>query len=229
MTLGTTSCVRDQCEVWDDTQTASRHLGRGMRALGGKHGDSRQVQVYDDFYQNDDPYSSSYSEQPYYEQQFVPLQDDYGNDIVSMDNSRVPYESPGDPGSSIPGIESFRDPVNDSTLSSYFRNIEFEYNSSLVKGEQNLAIVRSAANYLNSHPHTYIFVEGHCDERGPAAFNYALGSRRANAVRNLLIQDGVNPDNVFTISYGKDRPIVSANEESAWSLNRRAQFKVYER
>lgn len=228
----TTSCTRNHDDVWEDTKTASRHMGRGLRALGGKHGDSRQITEYDDFYAGNEfydyPQVSDYQEVSY-EQQFVPLQDEYGNDLVSMENARAPYESPGDPGSSIPGIDSFKDPLNDPVLSAYFRNIQFEYNSSLVKGEQNLATVKKIANYLNTHPHTYIFVEGHCDERGPAAFNYALGSRRSNAVRNLLIQDGVNPDNIFTISYGKDRPIVAANEESAWSLNRRAQFKVYER
>jgi peptidoglycan-associated lipoprotein len=226
--LGTVSCTRNHDEVWEDTKTCSRHVGRGFRALGGKHGDSRQVQAYDDFYQGDQPFFSYEDHSPSYEQEFVPLQDEHGNDIISLENARAPSQSPGDPGSSIPGIEAFRDPSSDPELAAYFRNIQFEYNSSLVKGEQNLSIIRNISGYLNSHPHTHVFVEGHCDERGPAAFNYALGSRRANAVRNLLIQEGVNPDNVYTISYGKDRPIVAANEESAWSLNRRAQFKVYD-
>jgi peptidoglycan-associated lipoprotein len=55
----------------------------------------------------------------------------------------------------------------------------------------------------------------------------ALGSRRANSIRNALIKEGVNPDNVFTISYGKERPIAFENNEEGWSLNRRAEFKLY--
>jgi peptidoglycan-associated lipoprotein len=98
-----------------------------------------------------------------------------------------------------------------------------------VKGDDNLQTLQNVADYMRSQPNLYVFVEGHCDERGPEAFNLALGSRRSNAVRNLLINAGVSPDNVFTISYGKERPLVLEHHEEAWGKNRRAEFKVYKR
>lgn len=219
-----TGCRRSGGEVWEDTKSCSRHVGRGVKTLGGKHGDSRQVMDRDDFYSfGDDSYMGPM------ESDFIPLQDDNGNPMMTMQdaNYRAPRESPGDPGSSLPGIESFRDPSTIPELAGLFQNIYFELNSSLIKGPDNLKIVRDIAGYLRTHPNTYIFVEGHTDERGPEAFNLALGSHRSNSVRNLLIQDGVNPDNIFTISYGKEKPVMMDHHEEAWSLNRRAEFKVY--
>jgi len=99
----------------------------------------------------------------------------------------------------------------------------------MVKGEQNLQIIHNIADFLRKHPNIYIFVEGHTDERGPQAYNLALGVRRANAVRNLLISEGINPDNVFTISYGKERPVILERHEEGWAKNRRDEFKIYER
>ena len=164
-------------------------------------------------------------------QDFIPLQDssNMGPMMLSEQAAPQPRETPGDPGSSIPGIEAFRDPSTVPQLAGIFRNVHFDYNSNLVKGDENLATVHKVADYLRSNPRTYIFVEGHCDERGPEAFNLALGARRSNAVRNMLIAEGVNPNNIFTISYGKERPLVLDQHEESWSQNRRAEFKVYQR
>lgn len=140
-----------------------------------------------------------------------------------------PAQTPGECGSKIPGISAFKDPSMVPGMSKIFRNVYFEYNSNLIKGQQNVETVRGIARYMKQHPNLYVFVEGHCDERGPEAYNLALGSRRSNAVRNMLIQEGVSPDNIFTISYGKERPLVLENHEEAWSQNRRAEFKIYQR
>jgi peptidoglycan-associated lipoprotein len=82
---------------------------------------------------------------------------------------------------------------------------------------------------MKQHPQTYIFVEGHCDERGPAAYNLSLGSRRSNSVRNELVKQGVDLNHVFTISYGKERPVAVGNGEEFWLQNRRAQFNTFEK
>jgi peptidoglycan-associated lipoprotein len=216
-------CSRSPYEVWEDTKTCGRHVNRGFRSLNGRHGDSRAVNSPDDFYC--DSYGNTVGED------FIPLMDDerQGQPGYSERGVPPPRETPGDPGSTVPGIESFRDPATNSGLARVFRNIYFEYNSNLVKGQENLEIVRSVTNYMLSQPNTYIFVEGHADERGPEAYNLALGSRRANSVRELLIQNGVHPDHIFTISYGKERPLVLEHHEEAWSQNRRAEFKVYQR
>jgi peptidoglycan-associated lipoprotein len=216
-----TACRRNPNTVWEDTKTASRHVGRGVRSLGGKHGSSRQINSKNEFMPQE--YAQNGSQQDY-----IPLTDDpNANDLAMLQTTPQPKETPGDPGSSIPGIEAFQDPSTHPTLSGIFRNIHFSHNSSLIKGQENLEVVKAIADYMRSNPNTYIFVEGHCDERGAEAYNLALGSHRSNSVRNLLINEGVNPDNIFSISYGKERPLLLGHDEEAWSQNRRAEFKVY--
>lgn len=216
-------CCRSSDEVWEDTKTCSRHMGRGFSSLGGKGGDSRAVRSRDEFYSYEDMDSAG--------EDFIPLEDDtrIGDLKMSEMPYRQPSQSPGEAGSRVPGIEAFSDPSTMPKMAGIFRNVHFEYNQYLVKGDENRAIVSGIANYMRSNPNTYLFVEGHCDEKGPEAYNLALGSRRANAVRNMLIQEGVHPDHIFTTSYGKERPLVFDHHEEAWSLNRRAEFKIYQR
>lgn len=225
--LSMTGCRRSN-DVWEDSRTAGRYLGRGVKALGGKQGNSRAVASRDQF-DPSNPYQNGYGRGV--NEDFIPLSDGYQQDEISMADSISiqPRENPGDPGSSVPGIDSFRDANTIPGMSGIFKNITFGYNNNLVKGQENLNTVHAIADYMKRNPNTYIFVEGHCDERGPEAFNLALGSRRSNAVRNLLISEGVNPDNIFTISYGKERPLVFEHHEEAWSVNRRAEFKIYQR
>jgi peptidoglycan-associated lipoprotein len=67
-------------------------------------------------------------------------------------------------------------------------------------------------------------IEGHCDERGTVEYNLALGDKRAKAAKDYLISLGVNPAQISTISYGKERPFDSGHSEEAWARNRRAEF-----
>ncbi len=228
--ISLTGCRRNGDDIWEDTQSASRHMGRGFRTLGGKHGDSRQIVNRDDFYAEDVAVGGSMDGSGA-SGEFIPLSDVQNPNDLAMGESIAPQprESPGDPGSSIPGIDAFRDPSTIPALAGIFKNIQFEYNSNLVKGPDNLEILRKVSDYMKSKPTTYVFVEGHADERGPEAYNYSLGSRRSNAVRNMLIEQGVSSDNIFTISYGKDRPLLHDHHEEAWAQNRRAEFKIYQR
>ncbi len=212
---------RSAQDLWDDTNTCGRYVGQGFRSLGGKHGDSREIRCREDFCR---PQLYGYEEED-----FVPLQDEYGQDMICMEAIQQPRVSPGDAGSSIPGIESFRDPQNDPSLSAVFQNVHFPYDSEKLQGQDNLRKIDAIAKHLRNHPNTYVFIEGHCDERGPQAYNLALGTRRANAVRTTLIAEGVDPSRLYTVSYGKERPFARGHDESAWSQNRRAQFKIYER
>jgi len=231
-------CRRSSDDVWDDTKSAGRHMNRGIRALGGKQGHSRQVCSRNDFEcVNDSGYSDempnfqdyNYQSNTTQPEDFIPLEDQANELEMSDMVSRPARENPGDPGSSIPGIQAFRDPSTIPYLAGIFRTIYFEYDSSLIKGGDNFHVLRAIAEYLRHHPRLYVFVEGHTDERGPQAYNLALGSRRSNAVRNILISEGVSPDQLFTISYGKERPVILEHHEEGWSKNRRAEFKVYER
>ena len=75
--------------------------------------------------------------------------------------------------------------------------------------------------FLKKYPNDHLTIEGHCDERGTREYNLALGDRRANAVKNYLVAQGVSAANIKTISYGKERPAVLGHDEAAWAQNRR--------
>lgn len=231
------SCTRTGDDVWDDTKSAGRHVQRGIRSLGGKQGDSRQISSYEEFECIDDECAypgTNFQEYNYTNRSntpcdYVPLIDQEHQQLSMDEVSRQPRETPGEPGSTIPSIEAFRDPSTIPYMASTFRNIYFEYNSSLIKSSDSLQTIHDIADFMQHHPRVYVFIEGHTDERGPQLYNFALGARRSNTVRNLLINEGVNPDRLFTVSYGKERPLVLENHEEAWSKNRRVEFKVYER
>ena len=140
-------------------------------------------------------------------------------------NARPARENPGEWGSSLPGIQAFKNPGSIPRLSAIFRPIYFGYNCFLIKGDANLQTLHAIAAYLRNHPTMYIFVEGHTDERGPHSYNHSLGLRRANAVRNFLISAGANPDQIFTISYGNERPVILESHEEAWSKTVAERFE----
>jgi peptidoglycan-associated lipoprotein len=82
------------------------------------------------------------------------------------------------------------------------------------------------AGILKKYPTWVITIEGHCDERGTAEYNLALGERRALAAKTYLVSLGVPADRLRTVSYGKEFPFDPGHDESAWSKNRRAHFVV---
>jgi peptidoglycan-associated lipoprotein len=88
------------------------------------------------------------------------------------------------------------------------------------------ATLQQNAGVLKQYATWQITIEGHCDERGSAEYNLALGERRANAARDYLVSLGVAANRVRTVSYGKEFPFEPAHEESAWSRNRRAHFVI---
>ena len=87
--------------------------------------------------------------------------------------------------------------------------------------------IRSLAKALKSNNSSKVSIEGHCDERGTREYNLALGERRANSVKELLVLNGVDSKRISTVSFGEEKPAVSGSNESAWSKNRRAVVKVY--
>lgn len=80
------------------------------------------------------------------------------------------------------------------------------------------------ANYLANNTAAVVQIEGHCDERGSVEYNLALGQRRAESVKNHLIELGVDATRLPTMSYGEERPAVEGGDEGAWEKNRRAEF-----
>lgn len=103
--------------------------------------------------------------------------------------------------------------------------IHFEFDQSRLLPEAK-AILKKKARWLLAHPRTNIVIEGHCDERGSNEYNLALGDRRAQSAKSYLVDLGINPDRMTTISYGEERPLDPGHNETAWAKNRRAQFVI---
>lgn len=217
-------CQRNCNDVWQDTKTCGRHMHRGLQCLGGKHEESREI-----------CYAEAFTGPP--ELDYIPLVEEDLYNRVEVDSlPGAEYEeecihpqaafAPGDPGSPVPSLSAFEEPI-DGELAQIFQRLHFETDQYAIRGMENLTILTEIIDYLHRHPDLYLFIEGHCDERGPAAYNLALGARRSNAVRNYLIEKGVDLNRLFSVSYGKERPLMAAHTRDAWKENRRAQFRIY--
>ena len=102
----------------------------------------------------------------------------------------------------------------------------FELNSAALSHDAT-STLQKQAEWLNSNTSAKAKIEGHADERGTREYNIALGEKRAMAVKHFLVkQGGVAADRLSTISYGKEKPAVLGNDESAWSKNRRSEIVV---
>ena len=92
--------------------------------------------------------------------------------------------------------------------------------------EQAQRAVEANAELLRQYPSWAVTIEGHCDERGTPEYNLGLGERRALAVRDFLVNSGLAPARVRTVSYGKEFPFASGSTPESWASNRRAHFVV---
>lgn len=115
--------------------------------------------------------------------------------------------------------------LDDLNRTSPLRPLFFAYDSSEVTPEGR-AILDANAGILRRYPTWTVTIEGHCDERGTAEYNLALGERRAVAARTYLVSLGIPLDRVRTVSYGKEFPFDPGQNESAWAKNRRAHFVI---
>jgi len=101
--------------------------------------------------------------------------------------------------------------------------IHFAYDSAAIKKSEKDNL-QAVASKLSGDSSAKLLIEGNCDERGTEEYNRSLGERRALAAREALSKLGIDPSRVRTISYGKDKPVDPANNEAAWSKNRRDDF-----
>lgn len=106
------------------------------------------------------------------------------------------------------------------------KDISFDYDKADIRPSERTTI-QGDAQFLQQHPGIHFTIEGHCDERGSTEYNLALGTSRADAVKNALIQAGIGGDRIKTYSYGKEKPFCTESNESCWQQNRRGHF-VYE-
>jgi peptidoglycan-associated lipoprotein len=133
-----------------------------------------------------------------------------------------------------PPIISSADPTIKSTdtrsieeinKNSPLKPVFFSYDSDALD-DAGRRILSENAQVLKANPNWVITVEGHCDERGTAEYNLALGDRRALAAKSYLLSLGVGADRLKTVSYGKEFPFDPGHDEDSWSQNRRAHFML---
>ncbi len=125
----------------------------------------------------------------------------------SSEQAAAPASTTVTPGS----IADFKQNVGD--------RVYFDFDQSVVR-EDGRSTLSKQAEWLKKYTNYPITIEGKCDERGTREYNLALGERRANAVRQYLVAQGVPADRIKTISYGKERPEVVGSDEGAWARNR---------
>jgi peptidoglycan-associated lipoprotein len=105
------------------------------------------------------------------------------------------------------------------------QDIYFAFDSSDLSDQARL-ILSNNAEYLLNHSGLTVTVEGHCDERGSETYNNSLGKRRAESVKNFLVDKGISTDRLNTVSYGESKPIAFGSNEASWAKNRRVQIVV---
>jgi peptidoglycan-associated lipoprotein len=108
---------------------------------------------------------------------------------------------------------------------SAFEDIHFAYDKATIEPEAR-EVLKRLASRLGSNKNYSLVIEGHCDERGTVEYNMALGQRRADAAMKYLVDLGLDKENIKTVSYGKERPLDSGQNEEAWAKNRRGHFLI---
>lgn len=121
------------------------------------------------------------------------------------------------------GSSWYGDPLEnpDSILAT--RVIYFDFDQSIISMDYR-DVIRAHAEYLATHPQVTIRLEGHADERGTREYNLGLGESRANAVRNMMMAEGVSDGQIIVVSYGEERAAAYEHNEEAWALNRRVEL-----
>jgi len=203
-----TGCRNGNGSVWDDNKTAGNYKG-SAQSLWGEGTAS------------DEGFFASH------DSDFIGLKDEDLRSQFADSAVPQPKRSPGERGSGLPGFEGFQKPTG--AEAAVFKTVYFNTDDHILRGKEYLSVVDRMASYLNSHEDVYLFIAGHCDERGAEAYNLPLGSRRADYIRSLLVQKGVDPERIHTISYGKERPVDASHTPEAWAKNRRGEFRIYKK
>ncbi|MEI7817368.1 MAG: peptidoglycan-associated lipoprotein Pal [Desulfuromonadales bacterium] len=115
---------------------------------------------------------------------------------------------------------------NSAVAENKFETIYFDFDKSDLRQDARDVLSKNAEAILKSSAGAKVQIEGHCDERGSAEYNLALGERRAMSVQKYLTTLSVKAENLSVISYGKEKPAVVGSDEAAWAKNRRAEFVI---
>ncbi len=118
-------------------------------------------------------------------------------------------------------------PTDEELFSRNVRDVFFDYDKYAIRPDEAPTVQNDEA-FLAQHPSMKVVVEGHCDDRGSEEYNIALGASRAESVKQTLVQGGVPADHIRTVSYGKEKPFCTQDNEQCWQQNRVDHF-VFDR
>lgn len=205
------SCSRNS-ETWENVKTAGRYMQRGVDSMLGKDYESRMLASDDEFY---GPYDGD----------FIPLSD---SDLRNQFSDGAIPQSKAIPGQfGMPNLDSFY--VAPDTLQALFKAVHFETDEHILRDKNEVAGLIRLSTYLKKNPNVYVVVEGHADERASASYNMALGLRRANFVRSFLVKNGADLNRIYTVSRGKEQPLAQGHSPDVWKINRRSEFRIYQK
>jgi peptidoglycan-associated lipoprotein len=114
-------------------------------------------------------------------------------------------------------------PTDEELFARNVKDVFFDYDKYVIRADQQ-GITQTDAQFLQTHPNVSILIEGHCDDRGSEEYNLALGDNRANAVKEALVKMGISASRIRTISYGKEKPFCTQDDDACWQQNRRGHF-----
>lgn len=205
-------CAHSSGQSWEDMKTAGCYMRKGVDALLGKDYESRMLTSDEEFL---GPYDGD----------FIPLND---SDLrFQVSDSALPQPRGALGKNGLPAFDQFYAPP--SHLLSLFHPLHFDTDDHIVRDKAELAALVKLAEYLKKNPQMYVVVQGHTDERASASYNMALGLRRANYVRSFLVKQGVDLNRIYTVSKGKEQPVALGHGPEDWKLNRRSEFRIYEK
>ena len=116
-------------------------------------------------------------------------------------------------------------PSDEDLFSRNVKDVFFDYDKYTIRPDEAQTVQNDKA-FLAQHPSIKVLVEGHCDDRGSEEYNIALGASRAESVKRALVQEGVPADRIRTVSYGKEKPFCTQDNEQCWQQNRVDHFAV---
>ena len=148
--------------------------------------------------------------------------------VKPLANSQTGHATTADGGAAANQVDRDRQVTGIVTSMNQILDAYFDFNAYRLRPDAVEAVAKAAARlnaYLTADPAIRLVIEGHCDERGSPEFNLALGDRRAESVREMLSQLGMDAARMTTISYGEARPDCGEATEACWQKNRRAHIR----
>jgi len=116
-------------------------------------------------------------------------------------------------------------PSDEDLFARNVKDVLFDYDKADIRMDQ-APTAQGDASFLLQHPAIKVVVEGHCDDRGSEEYNLALGTSRAEALKSTLLQQGISADRIKTISYGKEKPFCTQENDQCWAQNRVDHFAM---